>query len=839
MKICMNKLFFSLFIACACLMTSCNDEYFYENNIPPGLGKSIYDYLQNDGKFTNYIRLIDDLEYAEVLARTGSKTLFVADDEAFQRFYGNNIWGVKRYEDFSLSQKKLIMNFSMMNNALLIENLSTIEGPVSGQALRRNTALSVLDTIAFETGNNLPGNTYWERFRTTGIRLAKDNTPIPMLHFLEAQMKAHNITDDDFSILFNGTQRSKDDAYLYDIKVKQRDITCQNGYIHVLENILIPPANAAEVIRTSPETQSFSAFLERFAAPYFSASLTEQYRLLGGTDSVFVKGYFSERSATVNYDAGSKTCSDPDNKSVANFLLFDPGWNYYSASATVGTFQNDMASLFAPSDEALRNYFETGSGRALRERYGSIESIPNEVIDKLVRNHMKPGFLASLPSQFHTITDDAQERMGVERSHIEKVYLASNAVVYVTNTVYSPALYSSVMFPATINENMKVFNWAIDQLEFDAYLLSMVNYYSFFLPTDNFTYIVPTSLKHDQPEAWKFRYDQGYNTVYASVHPCNPVTGEVGDSTSVVENATILKDHLEDMLDYHIIVGNIEDGREFYRTKGGGTIHIARNGNRIQVAGGGDLERNTTLAVGEIYDQTKETNGRGNGKTYTIEQPIQTPLRSVYEVLQNTPQFSEFFTLLQGNDDLWTGVDTLARKYSVFYRDASQAGLDLNVRFLNTFHYTLYVPTNDEVRNAINKGLPTWDDVERETDQDKRNALAEKIIRFLRYHFQDNSVFLDKPAVSASYETATLDPQTETFYKLYLSGGNQALTVRTEQTKKEADESKCAHVKKDEGLFNIMARDFKFNTSTPASATMIETSSYIVIHQIDKCLYFE
>jgi uncharacterized surface protein with fasciclin (FAS1) repeats len=822
------KLFF-LIVLTAGFFTGCNDEYFYENNIPSGLGKSIYDYLLNDGNFTDYVRLIDDLDYTEVLAKTGSKTLFVADDEAFRRFYAANDWGVTCYEDFSPAQKKLIMNFSMINNALLIENLSTIEGPVDGQALRRNTALSVLDTLAFESGADLPANNaYWERFRTTGIRLAKDNTPIPMLHFLEAQMKAHNITDDDFSILFNGTQRSKDDAYFYNIKVKKRDITCQNGYIHVLEDLLIPPSNMAEVIRTAPETKLFSSFLERFSAPYFSPALTEQYRLLGGTDSVFVKRYFSERNSA-NPGNPSATVTDPNNKAVANFLLFDPGWNSYIASATGGSFQTDMAAFFVPSDEALRNYFDTGAGKALRERYGNVENIPNEVLDKLIKNHMKPEFLASLPSQFHTITDDAQERMGVERSHIDKVYLASNGVIYVTNTVYSPALYSSVMFPATINENMKVINWAIDQLEFDAYLLSMVSYYSFLLPTDNFTYIVPTSLKHVQPVAWKFRYDYQKNTVYASEHPYDTDTQQIGDSISAVTNVAILKDHLEDMLDYHIVVGNIEDGKEFYRTKGNGTIRIARNGNSIQVAGGGDIERNTTLAVSDIYDQTKETNGRGNGKTYVLDQPLQSPIRSVYEILSATEAFREFFTLLQGADDLWAG-DKEKRdvRFSIF----AQGGLDMNVRFLNTFHYTLYVPTNDEVLKAISNGLPTWDDVEAVGDQDERDARAEKIIRFLRYHFQDNAVFLDKPAISASYETATLNTDKEIFYKLSLSGGNYSLNITTET-------GGSASVKTDEGLFNIMARDFKFNTTKPEDATTIETSAYTVIHQIDKCLYFE
>ena len=837
----MNKLFLGLILLLLALFTSCKDD-FYEENKPSWLGESIYNQLnegvEHDGAkltFNYYIRLIDDLGYGEVLKRTGSKTLFVTDDVAFRDFLSNNDWGVETYEQLSLSQKRLILNSGMINNALLVENLSTIEGPVKGQALRRATAFSVLDTIPYELGADLPANSYWDRFRASGLKLAKDNTPTPMLLFLEAQMSANNFSDNDFKIIFNGISREADDAYIFNIKIKKRDIVCQNGYIHVLEKVLIPPTNMAEVIRKSPESQLFSSFLERFAAPYYSDALTKQS---GSVDSVFVKGYFSERGSVVKYNPTSKDCEDPNGKKVSNVLLFDPGWNQLRSSETSGSYHTDMGVMFVPSSDALKKYFEIGAGRTLLDQYcngnfNNIQNLPTDLLSDLIRNHMKMSFLGSLPSLFHTIVDDAQERMGINSSDVQKVYQASNGIVYVMNSVYPPALYSSVMFPTRINDNMKVFYWAIKQLEFDAYLLSMVNYYSFIIPTDNFTYIVPTSLKHDQPFAWKLHYNKVLNSVYASVHPYDVSNDVIGDSVGVVSTLSVLKNHLEDMLDSHIVVGDIEDGKEFYRTKGGSTVRIVKNGTITSVAGGGNIERNKSVSISKVYDQSKATNGQGNGKAYIVDQPIQTSVRSVYSILSSVPEFSKFFNLLQGYDDLWVGDNVRAAKFNVFHKDPSKAGMDLNVRFLNTFHYTLYVPTNEEVQKAIdNNIIPTWEDVAAETDQDERDKKANKIIRFLRYHFQDNAVFLDKTSINSSYETATLNLNTEVFYKLYLTGGNYSLTVRDAK-------GESAHVITNGALFNIMARDYKFNTASPSTATMIETSSNIVIHQIDKCLFFE
>ena len=53
------------FVIGSFVVVSCNNNYL-ENNEPSWLGASIYDYLKIDGHFTNYTKLIDDLNYKEV-----------------------------------------------------------------------------------------------------------------------------------------------------------------------------------------------------------------------------------------------------------------------------------------------------------------------------------------------------------------------------------------------------------------------------------------------------------------------------------------------------------------------------------------------------------------------------------------------------------------------------------------------------------------------------------------------------------------------------------------------------------------------------------------------------
>ena len=43
------------------MLYSCSDDYAYDDKEPNFLGGSIYEYLQNEGEFNTYLRLMDHL----------------------------------------------------------------------------------------------------------------------------------------------------------------------------------------------------------------------------------------------------------------------------------------------------------------------------------------------------------------------------------------------------------------------------------------------------------------------------------------------------------------------------------------------------------------------------------------------------------------------------------------------------------------------------------------------------------------------------------------------------------------------------------------------------------
>ena len=137
---------------------SCQDDYILDETRPSFLGGSIYDELKSRNKFNYTVRLIEDLGYKEVMSKTGSKTLFVAPDAAYEEFFKNNQWGVHSYEQLTDAQKRILFNGAQLNNAYVIEMMGNADNGDKNLALRQNSAAAVVDSVRWWRPEELPTN---------------------------------------------------------------------------------------------------------------------------------------------------------------------------------------------------------------------------------------------------------------------------------------------------------------------------------------------------------------------------------------------------------------------------------------------------------------------------------------------------------------------------------------------------------------------------------------------------------------------------------------------------------------------------------------------------------
>ena len=853
----LKPLFAASCMAGAFLLQSCEDDLL--TGQPSWLGNSIYERLKDEGGYSTTLKLIDDLGQHDVMAQTGSKTLFAANDEAFQKWFANNSWGVRSYEQLSTAQKKLLLNNSMVNNAYLIELLSNVSGnpPETGKCMRRETSSSVYDSVAVVTPDQMPGTAAWKKYKDAGksMVLLMDDSSQPMIHFLPAYMQLNKITADDLKWLTNGEAASTDEAYVNGKKVVERDITCKNGYIHKVEDVVEPAPNMAELIRNKENTTGWSHLIDRFSAPYYSENATKEYNRLNGTeDSVYVLRYYSDVAK------GGRLNLDPDEKKVEATLAFDPGWNQYMYTNTMGyDLHYDAGAMIVPTNEALDAWWNNS---ALKRQYQVWDSVPDLVLSKLLRVNMIDNFAEKVPSKFENILNDAKVEMGITTDHLVSCQMACNGVVYVVNKVFAPSAYSSVSFPALIDqETFSIIYWAIDQLEFDPYLGSMDSKYVLILPTNDALqhYIDPINYGETTSSYLKFMYDEEEKTVKAerwsftyNEDGTPNFEGGIRLQSSVTEE--VIKDRLEDLLDQCIIVLDTDDSDNpnkvtsinsnttYYKTKGGSFVKVVANGGGYAFQGGWQLNNNMQVNV-----PAADVINAENGWSYqSAGMPFGSP-RTVYNELSANDEYKLFLELMDGGDPDSTTQNILVSSISKDkYSCPNAAGGNYNVRLFDNYNYTVYVPTNASIQKLIDDGyLPTWkdfdyynelkdnaaDDAERERLTRACYLIKNRITDFVRYHIQDNAVALGSQHVTnTAYESMLRNPITNRYYPLTVTTDGNSLRVKDNM-------GHTREVTKVNGLYNTICREYWL--SGKLNNRQIYQASDAVVHQIDAPLYYD
>ena len=970
----MGKTMFGAFLLLSIggITYSCQDDYILDETRPSFLGGSIYDELKSRNKFNYTVRLIEDLGYKEVMSKTGSKTLFVAPDAAYEEFFKNNQWGVHSYKQLTDAQKRILFNGAQLNNAYVIEMMGNADNGDKNLALRQNSAAAVVDSVRWWRPEELPTNYsqvegekhYWDRFKGDkgkSILMATDDSEPMMTHFVENNMKEQRIKRSDVAFIVGDKEGwSESDptrAYVFGNRVVEQDVVCLNGYFHVLDKVLVPPSSMAEEIRSNGSTNIFSHILDRFSAPYYDATLTENYKALhnNSVDSIFEKRYFA-----INTKSG-RLITGPDRVVNNDFplLTYDPGWNSYKPEGGTEK-EKDMGVMFVPSDKALEDYFLRGAGKVLIERYGlkgvevneanlmkHIDQIPLDIVLPLVNNLMKPSFNESVPSKYLTIMNDARDPMfplrdypseAAYKSVIDKTVLANNGVVYVMNRVVSPADYASVLAPALYSSNTQVVRTVVRaddsfvqgsdyakaplQQYFSTYLKAMQSRFSFFVPTDeglkNYGYIDPASMVRNRQVYYRWEptntrgAGSGVKTlgIRQLAYRLNLKTGpqakdpeernyhHEGHVTIDQGPGYIKKKLLIEMVNHHIVVHGDKDAdgldgsRKYLLSREGAPIIVEHKGNETILMGGlaeqlqpllQNQNENYRSKVIAVYDQTRKTNGYGNGMTYLIDRPLQATTRTAHYILRNNPNYSEFLKLCEGlttnvldkaglydslkakklDDAAGKEREKIALKYYIFVA-GNKAGQVFNagskddklVRFFNNYRYTIYAPTNEAVKAEVTKGLPTWETIEKYlTDNlqaevkladDKSNqkevdavnkhnseikikaqAMITTLVNFLKYHFQDESVFVDGVSNSQKYSTSSVNNETKVYMKLDVTQTPNSIVLKDESGQTIPVVAP----------YNQLVRDANFDRES--APQYIRSSSYAVVHTIGKALLFD
>lgn len=425
----------------AALFTSCKkkfDDYYAR---PDNLAAPIYKQLVDNGKFTNFVSLIDKAGYGQTLGAAGYWTIFAPTDSAFAAdtefaaFIKGRGFNSVAAVDSTTAQ--MVVQYLLVFNAFeksRIDDFQSNLGWVPDNAFKRRTAYysgfyndTAYNGQAYKAVASNRNNTS----SNTGYYISADNGNKYIPCFTSEYFARQGLTQNDYTYFYPGVTFSG--FNIANARVTQKDITAENGVIHIIDKVVTPAKSIDEYLRNKPQYSLFRSILEQFMVLFIkNADATHRYQVLnGGSQDVAVKVY-------------------------SNLLAFSPNnENYLKLQDNDG--QRDGWTMFVPTNDSLSKYINT----VVLQQYPTINSLPLSIIADLLNAHMWNTTV--WPSKFSSTYNYLGEpaKMDPNTDIVEKKML-SNGVFYGTKKVNEPNVFSTVYGKAYLDPRYSLMTRLLD-----------------------------------------------------------------------------------------------------------------------------------------------------------------------------------------------------------------------------------------------------------------------------------------------------------------------------------------------------------------------------------------
>lgn len=600
MKNAMDKLFKKRLIVILMLVVafaSCRKkefDAFYGR--PETLADPIYQQLQAKGNFTSLLACIDKAGYKDILGKSGYWTMFAPNDDAFKKYFTEK--GITGVEQIDAITATGIVKYALIFNAFKTDRLGDYQsngGWIPNSAFKRRTAY--YDSVYTEVVNGK--NIKVVASNRNGGWVFSDNNNKYYPYFIKTFMSANVLSAADYNYFY------PDVAYTgFNVpggKVVESDIFAENGIIHVVDKVVVPPASIDQYLASHTQYSEFKKLLDKFAVSYaYSPDLSRKYQILTGlNDSVKVKLY------------------NPG-------LVFSPNnENYLKLTDNDG--QSSGWTLFAPNNAAFSTYLNT----YILEYYNTLDRLPLNVALDLINCHMwqSPVWPTKFSNSFNLNGEEA--RFNATADVLDKQIL-SNGFFYGTSQVQKANVFHTVYGAPYLNPAYSLMIRALDisgirtrvivpKVKYTMLLMNDGSFktagYDWNILNNNFQYTPP-----------------GGTTVIGGLAPTN----------------------IYRMLDMHLISGEIASfsGSGMIETVGG--EYIKYNNNRISSSGTMDSTDVSKQSIPVVKIKGADYRQATNGRDYYVNGLLSFTTKNVGEHLKKygtlvTDPFYSFYQYLINN----------------------------------------------------------------------------------------------------------------------------------------------------------------------------------------------
>jgi uncharacterized surface protein with fasciclin (FAS1) repeats len=692
-KILKNRLivFLTVIVALPCCRKAEFDAYYGR---PETLADPIYQQLEARGNFTSLLACIDKAGYKDILGKSGYWTMFAPNDDAFAKFFKEqNISGADKIDAATATG---IVKYALIFNAFKTDRLGDFQsnaGWVPNSAFRRRTAY--YDSVYTEVVNGKSIKVLASN-RNSGY-VAADNNNKYYTYFVKNYVGANGLTAADYNYFYPDV-----DYTGFNVpggKVVEENILAENGVIHVVDKVVLPPQSIDQYLTAHTEYSDFKRMFDRFMVTYaYNAEATQRYQIATGkADSVKIKSYNS-------------------------FLAFSPNnENYLKVMDNDG--QSNGWTLFAPNNTAFSAYLRD----VILEYYNTVDNLPIQVVIDLMNAHMwqSPVWPTKFANTVNTMGEEA--RFSPAANVVDKKIL-SNGFFYGTNQVQKANVFHTVFGAPYLNPAYSLMVRAMDLSGVKARVVLPKVEYTMLLMNDN-------SFK-------AAGYD--WNTLNSTFQYTPP-----GGTTVIGQPAPA---NIYRMLNTHIIEGNVSSfsGTGVLETIGG--EYISYKNNRISSSGTMDSTEVSRQSIPVVKIKGADYRQAVNGKDFYVNGLLSFTNRNVGEHIRKygtliTDPFYSFYQYLINNP-------VASNKTTVEIQ-----GVSIGVNY--TVFIPSEAAIRQAVIDKILPGTVNGAVVTPNYNPSDPNDIA-LVSKFILYHILNKTTVANDGVKSGSYETLFKDSNGDT-----------------------------------------------------------------------------
>ena len=684
-----------LLLAAAALLTNCRKKTFDEYYARPDwLEAPIYQQLQAKGNFKSLLAAIDKSGYKNTLSAAGYWTLFAPHDSAFQVYFTEKgIGGITQLDSAACQQ---IVTYCLVYNAFKKERIADYQS---------TSTVGWVPNIAFKRRTaNYKG--VYDGKDTSGKSLKvissnRNNNLGAGIFYIEADNNNKYIPYFTDNFLAAKNLSAADYSYFYP--------SAQYNGFNVADAKVTEKDIAAEngVIHVVDRVITALPSIDE----YISAK--PEYSVFKSLFDKYLVEYVLNSGVTQKYQNITGNAANVFTKVYNGSLAYSlNNENFLKQQDNDG--QQNTYSIFVPTNTVLQNYINT----VLLQHYSKLEDLPRAVIYDFINAHLWQ--TAVWPSKFGNTFNVLNEeaRFDPATQVVDKKVL-SNGIFYGTNKVQESNLFSSVYSKAYLDPKYSMMASLLNiELKFTISNIHQ-KYSMFMISNDVFNaegYFADPTVSNDVNTQWRF-----------TPPPGSTATASTGSTTLV---------RLQRILNMHVIP---EQDVQAVQLAGEGTV-LSYSGEYIgykanKVFGSGNLDVNSAASVLSSV-QTK------NGTVHYLNRMLMFSDTTIGMHVKRlgssaTSPYNSFWRFLNG---------------SPLFTPATGAIVGVAT---GTF-YTLFVPNNAAIQQAVNDGLlpgtgtgPVKTPVYAPTTA----ADQEKVAKFIYYHILNKKVVAQDGLESGSFET--------------------------------------------------------------------------------------